>query len=119
MTRADCVVVVLALALLPYLYFTYWGSSTQGEEVRIMVGGKEQMAISLRQERRLTIAGALGVSIIDIHDGKARFTTSPCRGKQCIHTGWLGRGGESAACLPNRVSMVVVGREQRFDSVVF
>ncbi|MBI2780132.1 MAG: NusG domain II-containing protein [Gammaproteobacteria bacterium] len=119
MTRADGVVVALALALLPYLYLTYWGSSTQGEEVRIMVSGKERMAVSLRQDRRLAVDGELGPSIIDIHDGKARFTASPCRGKQCIHTGWLGRGGESAACLPNRVSMVVVGREQRFDSVVF
>lgn len=119
LTRADRVIVTLALALLPWLYLTYWMPATQGDEIRIMVNGKERMAVSLHHDHRLTIEGALGPSIIDIHDGKARFAASPCPGKQCVHTGWVSHGGESATCLPNRVSLVVMGGEQRFDSIVF
>lgn len=119
MTRADMIVVTLAVALLPWLYLNYWTPATQGDEIRILVNGKERMTVSLRQNHHLTIEGALGPSVIDIHDGKARFTASPCRGKQCIHTGWLSHSGESATCLPNRISLLVAGNEQRFDSIVF
>lgn len=119
MTRADMIVVALAVALLPWLYLSYWAPSTQGEELRILVNGKERMTVSLRQNHHLTIEGALGPSVIDIHDGKARFTASPCRGKQCVHTGWVNHSGESATCLPNRISLLVAGNEQRFDSIVF
>ena len=119
MTRADMITVILAIALLPFLYVTYWGSSQQAGELRVMVNGKEAMAVSLYEDKRLAVQGALGTSVIDIHDGKARFASSPCRGKQCVHTGWLGQGGEFAACLPNRVSITVIAQEQRYDSIVF
>ncbi len=119
MTRADIVVVILAVALLPFLYITYWGSSQQGNELRVMVNGKETMVLSLHENKHITVPGPLGASVIDIHDGKARFVSSPCRGKQCVHTGWLGQGGEFAACLPNRVSIAVIAQEQRYDSIVF
>ena len=119
MTRADIVVVILAVALLPFLYMSYWVSSQQGDALRVMVNGKETMTVSLREDQHFTVHGPLGDSVIDIHQGKARFVSSPCRGKQCVHTGWLGQGGEFAACLPNRVSIAVIAEEQRYDSIVF
>lgn len=119
MTRADIIVVILAVALLPFLYMTYWGSPQQGDALRVMVNGKETMTVSLREDQHFTVQGPLGDSVIDIHQGKARFVNSPCRGKQCVHTGWLGQGGEFAACLPNRVSIAVIAEEQRYDSIVF
>lgn len=119
MTRADIIVVILAVALLPFLYMTYWGSAQQGDALRVMVNGKETMTVSLREDQHFTVHGPLGDSVIDIHQGKARFVRSPCRGKQCVHTGWLGQGGEFATCLPNRVSIAVIAEEQRYDSIVF
>lgn len=119
MTRADMIVVILAVALLPFLYITYWGPPQQGDALRVMVNGKETMTISLHEEKHITVQGSLGDSVINIHEGKARFISSPCRSKQCVHTGWLGHGGEFAACLPNRVSIAVIAQEQRYDSIVF
>lgn len=119
MTRADIVVVVLAIALLPWLYMSYWGDSSQGREVRILIGGKEQSVISLNRNTRFQIQGKLGPSTVEIYDGKVRFTQSPCQGKQCIHTGWLEHGGEFAACLPNAISLLVLGDNQRFDAINF
>lgn len=119
MTRGDMIVVILAVALLPFLYITYWGASQQGDTLQVMVNGKETRTISLHEDQHLTVQGPLGESVIDIHGGKARFVSSPCRGKQCVRTGWLGQGGEFAACLPNRVSIAVIAQEQRYDSIVF
>ncbi|MEO7558260.1 MAG: NusG domain II-containing protein [Gammaproteobacteria bacterium] len=119
-TGADAVVIALALILLPYLYLTYWGgAATQGEQARILRGGQQIALVSLHEHRHLSIAGVLGPSLLEIKDGKIRFIDSPCRNKQCVHSGWVSLGGEFAACLPNRISVQVVGREPRFDSINF
>lgn len=119
LTRADSVILIAALALLAFLFIRFWGDATQGEQARILVGGKEFSIVSLYKDQRLHIPGALGVSELEISAGKIRFVDSPCQGKQCIHTGWLALGGEVAACLPNRITVQVIGREPRFDAINF
>jgi hypothetical protein len=119
LTRADSVILIAALALLAFLFIRFWGDATQGEQARILVGGKEFSIVSLYKDQRLRIPGALGVSELEIRAGKIRFVDSPCQGKQCIHTGWLALGGEVAACLPNRITVQVIGREPRFDAINF
>jgi hypothetical protein len=118
-TRVDMVVIALALLLLPYLYINYWGDATRGEQARILVGGEEFAVVSLHENKRLSIPGTLGISLLEIHDGKIRFIASPCRNKNCVHSGWLSLGGEFAACLPNRISVQVIGRQARFDAINF
>ena len=119
MTRADLVVVTFALLLLPYLYISFWGESTMGEEVHVLVNGKQERIASLTNNQELTIQGALGPSIIKVENGRVRFSASPCNNKQCIHSGWLQLGGEFTACLPNRVSLLVKGLDNRFDTINF
>ena len=118
-TGADAVVIALALILLPYLYTTYWGAATPGEQARILRGGEQVALVSLHEHRHLSIEGTLGTSELEIKDGMIRFINSPCRNKQCVHSGWISLGGDFIACLPNRISVQVVGRESRFDSINF
>jgi hypothetical protein len=56
------------------------------------------------EDRNLDFAGPVGNTTVEISsDGRARFTHSDCRDQICVNAGWLDRGGEWAACLPNRV----------------
>ncbi|MFQ5469271.1 MAG: NusG domain II-containing protein [Gammaproteobacteria bacterium] len=119
MTKADIAVFIFALVLLPALYIQYWQNSTQGDAARIIVGGKEKLITSLSYDQTLQIEGNLGTSTIEIHDGKIRFSDSPCTNKQCIHSGWLDHGGDVAVCFPNRITVAVLGKEQRFDTINF
>ena len=119
MTRGDLVVIVLTISLLSSLFLNYWSDNSQGDEVRILVGDKEQATLSLHRDQIVNIAGKLGNSRIEIHDGKVHFLESPCSGKQCIHHGWASRSGEVVVCLPNRVSLMVIGQNQYFDAINF
>jgi hypothetical protein len=119
MTRADKVLVVLAVAALPFLYIAYWGETTRGDAVRIYAPGQRPSVVSLDRDRELTVTGPLGPSVLQIKDGKVRFVSSPCRNKLCVHSGWLSRGGEFAACLPNHISIVVLAQQQRYDAINF
>ncbi len=118
-TLADKIVVTLAVLLLPFLYIEFWGNSSQGEVVQIRSANSETITLPLDQDKQLKIAGALGISTIEIKDRQVRFIDSPCKGKQCIMTGWLNKDGQLAACLPNGVTVQIIGRDHRFDAVNF
>lgn len=118
MTRADYLAVLFAALLLPYLYVSHWSGSETGVRVSVM-NGNETTHLSLAHDQAIEINGALGSSKLKIEDGKIRFIDSPCSGKQCIHSGWLEQVGDFAACLPNRISVAVLGDEPRFDSINF
>jgi hypothetical protein len=105
--------------MLPFLYVRYWQAPVQGETAQIQVGTDKKMDVSLDIDRQFDIQGPLGTSIIEIHDGKIRFVNSPCRGKQCIHSGWLQHSGDFAACLPNHISVTIFGSDRVYDAINF
>lgn len=120
MTVADRVIMVLAVTLLGWLYGHYWGGAGQpGAAVLIYADSAAPRRADLSQDQNLTVRGRLGNSVLEIHEGRIRFIASPCANKACIHHGWLGRAGEFAACLPNRVSIQVEESAPAFDAVVF
>lgn len=118
-TFADKLVLAVALLLLPVLYVHYWSDEGPAATVRIAASGQADVELPLSVDRRVTVHGPLGDSLIELKDGHVRFLSSPCRGQQCVHTGWLARAGELAACLPNGITVNVVGRGTRFDSINF
>lgn len=119
MKRGDLLVMILALGVIIGLFDRLWGDNRVGEQARILVGDQQLALVSLSGQRRIEVDGALGTSVLEVEEGRIRFLDSPCQGKVCVHNGWVTRGGEVVACLPNRVSVAVLGGEQRFDAVNF
>ncbi len=126
MTRADYGVAAATLLLLVLLYTLFWSESRAGfpgdgraEAARIATADGREFTLPLDHDQILELAGPLGTTVLEIRDGAVRFLSSPCRGKLCIHAGWLRHGGEFAACLPNRISVAVVGPRTLYDSINF
>jgi hypothetical protein len=119
MTRADWLLILVVLCSLPLLYARIWLPADPPDWLEIQAGDGPAQVIALSPDRQLDITGPLGNSRIEISGGKARFLRSPCRGKVCIHSGWLASPGELAACLPNRVSIQLLGRDPKYDAVNF
>ena len=42
---------------------------------------------------------------IDVECGRIRVASSSCPDKICVDCGWLSESGDSAVCLPNKVSV--------------
>jgi hypothetical protein len=118
MTRADRGLLLALLAGLPWLYLHFW-SSDPGQQLVILTEQGTPQVLPLHPDQDLHIQGTLGESVIRIEQGRARFVASACSNKVCIQRGWIGASGETSACLPNRVSIQVLGREARFDAVNF
>lgn len=118
MTRADWVLLLALLASLPWLYLHFW-SSEPGQQLVILTETGPPRILPLYPDQELHIPGTLGDSTIRIEQGRARFTASACSNKVCIQRGWIAETGETSACLPNRVSIQILGRDARYDAVNF
>jgi hypothetical protein len=118
-TSADRILILLVVCALPFLYISLWNGSGDAGYLQIQAGTDEPLTEELSPDRILHIHGPLGDSVIEVSDGRARFLSSPCRGQVCVRSGWLQAAGEIAACLPNRISMSLIGQHQRYDSINF
>jgi hypothetical protein len=63
----------------------------------------------LNVDRRESIKGPLGETIVIIKGGSAFVEDSPCPDKLCVHMPAVSRPGQWIACLPNRVFVRVRG----------
>ena len=60
----------------------------------------------------------LCVNALEIIDnGKVRFSTSPCPKKYCIHQGWINKANQTIVCIPNQISISIVGAKRKYDSI--
>jgi hypothetical protein len=112
----DWVVFLLSLILLFFLFKTLWHHEP-AVKLQIRQGEKIYGNFSLNQSRELSVHGPLGITKILIKNGQVRFVSSPCRNQYCVHQGWLTHDGQVAICIPNQVSLELLGKAQKYDSI--
>jgi hypothetical protein len=112
----DVLVILFSLIFVGYLFIIIW-QSEQATKLQIRLGGKIYATYSLAQNRSIDIQGPIGITRIVIANGKTRFVHSPCPNQYCVHQGWLSHQGQAAICIPNQVSLELLGGEKPFDSL--
>jgi hypothetical protein len=103
-------VCVLLLAL------TLW-SGEMADKAVIRSGGKVYRELSLSRNQTIEVPGPLGVSIVAIENRRVRIASDPSPRQYCVRQGWLQQAGEIALCLPNQVSVELVGSHKKYDSL--
>lgn len=112
----DWLIISGSLLLVGYLFQTLW-TNEHAAKVQIRLGDKVYASYSLNQQRDVQIQGPIGTATIQIAQGKARFSKSPCHNQYCVHQGWLTRSGQAAICLPNQISLELIGENKPYDSL--
>lgn len=116
MLIGDWFVIIVSLVCISFLFQILW-SNTQAAKVQIRLGDKVYGTYSLNQQREIHVHGKLGDAVIHISQGKVRFVKSPCTTQYCVHQGWLTRAGQAAICLPNQISLELLGQAKTYDSL--
>lgn len=120
MKLGDKLVLIGGLLFVVWLYAAFWFSPAGlSNFAQVTVAGKEQRLVNLKEDGIVEMEGQLGISKLEIADGRIRFLESPCPNKICIHAGWLEEGSKIATCLPNRIAVEVVANKTLFDSINF
>jgi hypothetical protein len=118
--RAGDVVVMAAAALgVGMAWGALWSGGGPAEHAEVSAPGAPPRVLPLARDAVVEVEGRIGTSVIEVRDQRVRFTDSPCVGRHCVHSGWLSRSGQAAACLPNGVVVEVGGGRREYDAVSF
>lgn len=112
----DWLVLITSTLCIIYLFQTLW-SNEHATKVQVRLGDKIYATYSLNQQREIHIHGKLGDAIISIAQGKVRFAKSPCHTQYCVHQGWLTHAGQATICLPNQISLELLGETKPYDTL--
>ena len=112
----DWLVIFTGLVAVIFMFQQFW-STELASKLKIRQGNQIIGTYDLNQTRELHIHGVMGDSLISIAQGKARFKQSPCNNQYCVHQGWLSRAGQVAICIPNQISLQLIGKKSSYDSL--
>lgn len=100
--------VIIAALILLNLFRLF--SDGEGSYVQIIHDGQVIKELPLDTDTAFTPDFNSSI-IIEIKDGSAAFAHSDCPDKICIKTGKLSISGQTAVCLPNKLSIVVKSKK--------
>lgn len=112
----DGLTVALGAIAVFALFKTLWLGEA-ASKVQVRAGSDIFTTQSLNQQRTLEIPGPLGITTVIIDHGRVRVASDPGPRQYCVKQGWLTQAGEVAMCLPNQVSVELLGNNKPYDSL--
>jgi hypothetical protein len=112
----DSLIILVSLIFIIFAFKTFWHFET-GSVVQVNFQGKTYGNFSLFQDKKISLIGHEGESMIEIKDGRARFKSAPCKNQYCIQQGWISFTGQMLICIPNEVSIEILGKTKAYDSL--
>jgi hypothetical protein len=112
----DGLIVLLGAVMVIGLFKMLWLGEA-ASKLQIRAGSEIFTTQSLNQQRTLEIPGPLGTTTVIIDHGRARVASDPGPRQYCVKQGWLTQAGEVAMCLPNQVSVELLGNSKPYDSL--
>ncbi len=110
-------IVIIALIILSGTALMCFMPKEEGSRALVIYNGREIDSLPL--DRDCIYRPEVNENIeIEVKDGRVRFLSSDCPDKICVNTGWLGKAGQSAVCLPNRLSVTVSGGKDGIEGEI-
>jgi len=121
----DILIFFLALIILLASYYSInsgFGRPVPNKNLTLKIsapGG--EWIYPLDKKLEIGVEGPLGTTIVNIDNGKAWISESPCTNKICIAAGVISTYNSWVACLPNKVLISISGSnsENEVDNVSF
>lgn len=102
---------IAVLMILAAVVFLFQSAGEDGEAVLIKRNGELIKSVSLTQDIEYNVDGLLTVVV---ESGSVRVENAVCRDKLCEHMGGISKSGEIIVCLPNGITVEIVGGEYDF-----
>lgn len=113
--RYDLLLIGVCLLLSLICLFALRLFRVEGAYAAVEIDGKEVGRYSLSNDGEYPLNG--GTNILVIRDGECYLSYADCPDKICVKKGGIRYRGQSIICLPNRVSVRVIGEEEGVDIV--
>jgi hypothetical protein len=118
--RGDKVIIFLLVVFAAFFAFEkYVLSNNKISSVIIRSDGEIIKNIPITNNGEYIIKSKEGELTCIIKDQKVEVVESTCPDKLCMKQGWISKQGESIICLPNRISITIVGGNKAIDSTTY
>ncbi len=101
------------IAVYAALFVISLSGLSPGRDILTVETDNGTYAYSLKENGIHSFEGPLGITEIEIKDGRARVISSPCRNGICMEAGW----SDTLCCLPNRIVAVSSSEEGGPDAL--
>ena len=91
-------------------------STVEGSMVRVYCVGGEY-TFGLGKKGKKSYEGPLGKTIVEPTSHGVRISKSPCNKQICVRQGLIHHEGEMIACIPNKVVVTVIGKNEAYDGL--
>lgn len=115
----DIIIILLIVAACGVALLFMKNSENTGLLAQISYDGKvvEEIKLDTAQNTTFQLSENKKASF-QISDRKIRFVNTDCPDKLCENFGYLDTANEVAICLPNRVSLKLIGAKDEIDILV-
>ena len=94
------------------------GRGVDRSHVRL-VTPQQTVIIPIDSDTLISIPVRDGFTVVEVGGGRARIRSSPCPTGTCVRTGWIEHGGQAAVCMPEGVSIEIMGDGVEPDAVSY
>ena len=119
--KNDIVLIFVLLFCAFFIWLVFFFKSSENTIAVIESNGKiikEINLTNLNEELSFSIDGYDGIEVkIKAQNGKICFEDAKCSDLICVRTGYLSKDGQTAVCLPAKVSISIKGGEKTVDAV--
>ena len=105
--RIDIIVIASLLLLSLIVLLVISLAKKEGAIARVEIGGEIVGEYPLDVNKEYSLNG--GTNVLTIKDGAAYMTYSECPDHTCERVGKIKFVGETIVCLPNKVSVTIIG----------
>ena len=115
--KRDFIIIAAALLLAAAVFLFFLPKGETGRlYAEISKNGEVIASLPLDTDAEYVVNGDYE-NVVTIADGSAFFSSSNCPNEDCVHTGKLTKAGQLAVCLPNGVTLRIVGGEGDVDAI--
>lgn len=107
--RTDVVVIVSLLLLSAIVLLAVFLTRQEGARVTVTVDGVTVGEYPLSLDATYELRN--GANVLTVEDGRAYMSYSSCPDHLCENTGRIKYVGETIVCLPNKVTVTVIGKD--------
>ncbi len=109
--------IILAVALvLGVLLIIFMGGGKRGAYAEILRDNTVIKRVDLSKDNTFSLEEYPQV-FFKVENGAVAFVKSDCPDKICVHTGFIKNKGQSAVCLPNRLTLRIAGESAHEDAI--
>lgn len=110
-------IAIIAISAAAYILYSLFFSSETNVNAEIYYDGKiaETINLSVSSDKIFSINEIPEIEF-EIKNNAIRFKKSDCPDKICINTGLINKSGQTAVCLPNKISIRIVANSSKNDN---